>query len=232
MGAHPAQQGAVAAGGGGEIAVAEVAAEVVDDRGVVGVAVGVDSARDRAVRERHAEHRCTCSARTGWVQRAAAGSVDTTVMGASRTGSYEVTPPGRTRAGGVTTRADYSCPGQQTSRQSPEGPTRAATPPAFSYSLSPRWPGRRDGCGSKWGREARQVGTAVEPPGPWRSHHASQGWSASHRARAAATRRRISSMSGPADSFDGDDHGPVLSAHSVLGRSGGQSVAGDEHDEH
>ena len=36
-------------------------------------------------------------------------------------------------------RADQSCPGQQTSRQSPEGHTRRAAPPTSSYSLSPRW---------------------------------------------------------------------------------------------
>lgn len=57
---------------------------------------------------------------------------------------------GRPRAGDATGRADQSCPGQQRSRQSPEGHTRPATPPTSSYSLSPGWPERRSAAARKW----------------------------------------------------------------------------------
>ena len=45
---------------------------------------------------------------TGQVRHAAVGMVDKTVMGAWCAGSYEVTPPDRTRAGDASHRVDGS----------------------------------------------------------------------------------------------------------------------------
>jgi len=45
-------------------------------------------------------------------RHATAGQADKTVMGASCTGPYEVTSPGRSRASGTTRQADRSRQGQ------------------------------------------------------------------------------------------------------------------------
>lgn len=58
--AHPVQQVAVATDGGGELPVGEVSADPVDHRGVVGHAVGVDSAGDLRDVVRHAGHVRPC----------------------------------------------------------------------------------------------------------------------------------------------------------------------------
>jgi hypothetical protein len=58
------------------------------------------------------------------------GSVDRPGMGASSAGSYEVTPPGRSRASDATHRADGSTQKQQPTREACGGsdPTGDATP--------------------------------------------------------------------------------------------------------
>ena len=58
------------------------------------------------------------------------GSVDRPVMGASSAGSYEVTPPGRSRASDAAHRADRSTQRQQPTRQAygESDPTGDATP--------------------------------------------------------------------------------------------------------
>ena len=57
-------------------------------------------------------------------------------MGASRAGSYEVTPPGRSRASDAAHRADRSTQRQQPTRQAyaESDPTGDATPILTAYS--------------------------------------------------------------------------------------------------
>ena len=65
---------------------------------------------------------------TGQVRHAAVGSVDKPVMGAWCAGSYEVTPPGRSRADDVPRRADGSSEGQQLRVRLTAGQTQRETP--------------------------------------------------------------------------------------------------------
>jgi len=95
---------------------------------MVGLAVGVDAARDRARRGGHASHRRTSSARIGWVGTLRSREADKTAMGASCTGSYEVTPPGRSRVSGTAHQADRSRQGQQVHVSLTKGQTQRAVP--------------------------------------------------------------------------------------------------------
>jgi hypothetical protein len=65
------------------------------------------------------------------------GEADKTVMGASRTGSYQVTPPGRARVGDATAREPTS-PGRDSQRRVSRRRVtpRKAAPPTSSISLS------------------------------------------------------------------------------------------------
>ena len=103
--AQPGQQRSVAGRGGRELAIAEHAADLVDHRGVVGLAVGVHAARDVSLPGCHAGLPSFRSHRSGRHAPAGAGGQDSD--GASRTGSYQVT---NAQAGDVQERA----PGQPT----------------------------------------------------------------------------------------------------------------------
>ncbi len=132
--AQPGEQLSVAARDGWELPITELAAESVEYRRMVGLAVGVDTADDGARRGGHAGHRRTSSARTGWVGTLRSGGTDKTVMGASRTGSYEVTPPGRSRASDAAQQADRSRQGQHNRVSLTEG--QARQPASRTSSLS------------------------------------------------------------------------------------------------
>jgi hypothetical protein len=94
---QPPSQGRIARRGRRELVVTRLPAQMVDHRDMMGLAMGVNATDDNAGFTGHARHCCTSSARTGWVSALRSGATDKTVMGASRTGSYQVTPPGRTR---------------------------------------------------------------------------------------------------------------------------------------
>ena len=83
---QPAQQLPIAATGRRELAIAEQAAGVIDDRGVVGAAVGVDAADDNAGALGHPGMAFPLEDR-----HAPAGRADTPVTGLDRTSSYQVT---------------------------------------------------------------------------------------------------------------------------------------------
>ena len=100
------------------------------------------------------------------------GSVDRPVMGASSAGSYEVTPPGRSRASDAAHRADRSTQRQQPTRQAygESDPTGDATPiltglrPSVPLFTSPRW----RHSGSLWRRRGRPGPEYRSPhPGTW-----------------------------------------------------------------
>jgi hypothetical protein len=76
---------------------------------------------DNTVFTRHAGHRCTSSARTGTGQRVAAGRYGQDSDGCLCTGSYQVTPPGRTRAQATPPTAESTDPGQDSNSASVDG---------------------------------------------------------------------------------------------------------------
>ena len=93
-------------------------------------------------------------------------------MGASSAGSYEVTPPGRSRASDAAHRADRSTQRQQPTRQAygESDPTGDATPiltglrPSVPLFSSPRW----RHSGSLWRRHGRPGPEYRSPhPGTW-----------------------------------------------------------------
>jgi len=94
-GAHPGQRIRVTGGRRGELGVGQESVGAVDDRGVVRVAVDVDTTDERSLLGcRAGEVRLSRLSRDLWTRRRS-GDADDTVEGASRTGSYRVTTPDR-----------------------------------------------------------------------------------------------------------------------------------------
>jgi hypothetical protein len=101
---QPAQQLPIAAAGSRELAIAEQAAGVIDDRGVVGAAVGVDAADDNAGALGHPGVAFPLEDR-----HAPAGRADTPVMGLSAQARIRSHKPARSRAPhGLVGQADES----------------------------------------------------------------------------------------------------------------------------
>ena len=93
------------------------------------------------------------------------GSVDRPVMGASSAGSYEVTPPGRSRASDAAHRADRSTQRQQPTRQAygESDPTGDATP--ILTGLRRRQPRPFHGSCLVEASSARNRRNGRDPPG-------------------------------------------------------------------
>jgi hypothetical protein len=106
VGAYPVQQVAVAADGGGELLIGQVPADRVDHRGVVGLAVRVDSAGNLRGVVRHAGLSVLASPFRG--RHAPAGRADKTVTGLLNQAPIKSRMPVRSRVSGSSERIDGS----------------------------------------------------------------------------------------------------------------------------
>jgi len=140
--AGPIEELTVAVRGGRELGVGDFAAEVVDDRGVVGVAVGVHT-EDHVWSGSTVVLVAVMLSIAGLVpiapdqgRRVAARVGGQDSDGASRTGSYEVTPSSVVRAGDAVAETSRPILAKDNTpargRQSTAGHTRPATAPSAS----------------------------------------------------------------------------------------------------
>src|SRR5947209_573633 len=107
---------------------------MINHRGVMGLAMRIHPTRDNTRRNDHARHRCTSSAHRIGPSTPRSGTADKTVMGASRTGSYEVTPPGRSRAGDAL--AEPTNPAQDSQIASASGGSHPTSSAAYILILT------------------------------------------------------------------------------------------------
>jgi hypothetical protein len=95
---QPLCEGAIAHRRCGKVTIAKVAPDVIDHGGMVAVAMRVDTTGDTNRRSCHAGHALPFRSQRSGGRTPRSGSMDKPVMGAFCAGSYEVTPPGRSRA--------------------------------------------------------------------------------------------------------------------------------------
>jgi hypothetical protein len=101
---QPLHQGAITHRRCGKLTIAELASDVIDHRGMVVLSVRVHAAGDTTRRPCHAGHAYLFRSQRSGGRTPRSGSVDKPAMGAFCAGSYEVTPPDRSRATTSSTR--------------------------------------------------------------------------------------------------------------------------------
>ena len=95
---QPLHQGAITHRRCGKLPIAELASEVIDHGGMVALSVCVHATGNTNRGPCHAGHANLFRSQRSGGRTPRSGSVDKPVMGAFCAGSYEVTPPGRSRA--------------------------------------------------------------------------------------------------------------------------------------